>query len=55
MDMGPLYEPFLALVRSGGRVLDAGCGSGRDACAFSRRGFAVTAFHASPELARLAS
>jgi SAM-dependent methyltransferase len=55
VDMTPLYEPFLALVRPGGRVLDAGCGSGRDARAFLRRGYAVTAFDASPELARLAS
>jgi SAM-dependent methyltransferase len=55
VDMTALYEPFLALVQPGGHILDAGCGSGRDAREFKRRGFTVTAFDASPELARLAA
>lgn len=55
VDMSPLYAPFLALVRPGGHVLDAGCGAGRDGLAFKRRGFVVTAFDASPALARIAS
>jgi SAM-dependent methyltransferase len=46
---------FLAHVPAGGAVLDAGCGSGRDALAFSQAGYAVTAFDGSAELARLAS
>ena len=53
--MAPLYEPFLALVPAGGHILDVGCGSGRDALAFLRRGFRVTAIDASGEMARLAS
>jgi SAM-dependent methyltransferase len=55
VDMAPLYEPFLTLVQVGGHILDVGCGSGRDALAFQRRGFRVTAIDASSEIARLAS
>ncbi|NCA72755.1 MAG: class I SAM-dependent methyltransferase [Sphingobacteriia bacterium] len=55
VDMAPLYARFLGHVASGGHILDAGCGSGRDALAFRRRGYDVTAFEASPALARMAS
>jgi SAM-dependent methyltransferase len=55
VDMAPLYARFLAHLPPGGSILDAGCGSGRDARAFQRLGYAVTAFEASPALARLAS
>lgn len=55
VDMTPLYARFLPHVRAGGLILDAGCGSGRDALAFLQRGYAVEAFDASPELAQLAS
>ena len=34
VEMGSVYEPFLAHIPSGGRILDAGCGPGRDALAF---------------------
>jgi SAM-dependent methyltransferase len=47
IDMSFVYQPFLELVPAGGRLLDAGCGSGRDALAFSRLGFEVDAFDAS--------
>jgi SAM-dependent methyltransferase len=50
-----LYVPFLKELSPGSRILDAGCGSGRDAKAFKAKGFAVEAVDASPELARLAS
>jgi SAM-dependent methyltransferase len=50
-----LYAPFLALVPRGGRILDAGCGSARDAAEFARRGYGVVAFDGSAEIARLAS
>ena len=46
---------FLAHVPAGGAVLDAGCGSGRDALAFVQAGYAVSAFDGSAELARIAS
>lgn len=55
VDMTPLHERFLSLLPPNGRVLDAGCGSGRDAKEFAERGFRVDAFDASPELAKLAS
>ena len=54
VDMEPLYERFLPRLPAGGHILDAGCGSGRDCRAFIQRGYRVTAFDASPELARLA-
>lgn len=55
VDMGPLYKRFLAYVPSGAIVLDAGCGSGRDALAFKRLGYPVHAFDASEALAHKAS
>jgi SAM-dependent methyltransferase len=54
-DMAPIYERFLPLVMPGGRILDAGCGSGRDTLAFLRRGYQVDAFDGSSEMARRAS
>lgn len=43
VDMTPLYARFLPHLPPGGAILDAGCGSGRDAQAFLDRGYAVTA------------
>jgi SAM-dependent methyltransferase len=53
-DMAAGWEAFATLLTPGARVLDAGCGSGRDALALSRMGFEVTAMEASPKLAKLA-
>lgn len=50
VDMSALYQPFLALLPVGGRILDAGCGSGRDAQAFHQLGYQVDAFDASSEM-----
>ena len=55
VDMSILYEPFVKLVPEGGKVLDAGCGSGRDSLYFKRHGYKVEAFDASSEMCRLAS
>jgi HKD family nuclease/protein-L-isoaspartate O-methyltransferase len=55
VDMSALRSKFLARVRPGGHILDAGCGSGRDAKAFAEQHFRVTAFDASPALAQLAT
>ena len=55
VDIAPLYARFLPHVPAGGLILDAGCGSGRDALAFLQQGYAVEAFDASPELAQLAT
>ena len=53
--MLPILSRFTALLPDGGRVLDAGCGAGRDAKALAQMGFAVTATEAAPKLAALAS
>lgn len=55
VDMSSLYAPFLSQVVPGGRVLDAGCGSGRDAKAFNALGYQVEAFDASAEMVELAA
>jgi superfamily II DNA or RNA helicase/HKD family nuclease/SOS-response transcriptional repressor LexA len=55
VDMAALRQRFVANLRPGAHILDAGCGSGRDAKAFALAGFKVSAFDASPELACLAS
>jgi superfamily II DNA or RNA helicase/HKD family nuclease/SOS-response transcriptional repressor LexA len=54
VDMSNIHDRFLTHVPRGGFVLDAGCGSGRDAREFKVRGYRVVAFDASPELAVLA-
>jgi 2-polyprenyl-3-methyl-5-hydroxy-6-metoxy-1,4-benzoquinol methylase len=53
-DMAQGWRAFTDLLKPGSRVLDAGCGSGRDTLALSRMGFEVTAMEASPRLAELA-
>lgn len=52
LDLTPLYRPFLSRVPVGGRILDAGCGVGRDALAFARLGYEVVAFDASTAMVR---
>ncbi len=51
VDMGALYQPFLSRLQAGAAILDAGCGSGRDALAFQALGYRVSAFDASEQLA----
>jgi SAM-dependent methyltransferase len=46
---------FADLLSPGARVLDAGCGSGRDARIFREWGYDVTATEAAPKLAELAT
>ena len=53
--MSALYAPFLAHIPPGGRILDAGCGSGRDSRYFLQHGYRVEAFDSSIEMCRLAS
>lgn len=55
VDMRALYQPFLELLPHEGRILDAGCGAGRDAKAFAELGYLVDAFDASSELVKIAS
>lgn len=54
VDMTELYDPFIAKLPSGAKILDAGCGSGRDAKAFMSMGFDVEAIDASSELVKRA-
>ncbi|UYM57729.1 class I SAM-dependent methyltransferase [Leclercia adecarboxylata] len=54
VDMSSLYETFTKHLAPGARVLDAGCGSGRDAKAFLKMGYQVEAFDASSAMVDLA-
>ncbi|WP_288986892.1 class I SAM-dependent methyltransferase [uncultured Pseudoalteromonas sp.] len=55
VDMSVLYAEFLPHVTEHGHILDAGCGSARDAMYFKQQGFTVSAFDASEQLAAIAS
>jgi len=55
IDMTSLYQPFLDLLPQTGKILDAGCGSGRDTRFFILQGFKVVAFDYAPEIVKLAS
>lgn len=54
-DMEEMRQRFLKYVKAKGRILDAGCGTGRDSLAFINAGYAVDAFDASEEMCRYAS
>ncbi len=54
VDMSATQSRFLGFLKPGAAVLDAGCGSGRDARVFRDLGFRVTAIEAAPSLAALA-
>jgi SAM-dependent methyltransferase len=54
VDMAATQSRFLSFLKPGAAVLDAGCGSGRDARVFRDLGFEVTAMEAAPSLAALA-
>lgn len=50
-----VQERFLKYMPANGRILDFGCGSGRDTKYFLERGYEVTATDGSEELCKLAS
>lgn len=50
LDLGELYAPFLNDIPAGSRILDAGCGSGRDSLAFLKKGYQVVSVDASAEM-----
>ena len=54
-DMSLWRDKFTAYIPGEGRILDAGCGSGRDSRAFKQQGYSVVAFDASSEMCRMAS
>lgn len=53
-DMSRAYEKFLAYLPHGAKVLDVGCGSGRDSLFFMRQGYRVTMLDASAAMCRCA-
>jgi SAM-dependent methyltransferase len=53
-NMSHLYERFLPALPVGGRILDVGCGSGRDLRAFTERGFHAIGIDASRALVEIA-
>lgn len=55
-DMSYLYSKFLEkLPQKNGKILDLGCGSGRDSKYFKELGFEVIALDMAEELAKIAS
>jgi len=53
-NMNEHYDAFLKHIPTGGSILDAGCGSGRDSKRFIELGYEVEAFDASEEMVRFA-
>ena len=54
-NMEHLYGPFLAEIPKGSKILDAGCGSGRDSLYFKQHGYEIVAFDASEKMVKLGS
>lgn len=54
-DMGVSLTKFLSYIPKGGKILDLGCGSGRDSKTFKDAGFKVVAVDGSKELCKQAS
>ena len=54
-DLEGIYNKFLAHIRPSSKILDAGCGVGRDSKFFLSKGFTVQAFDGSEKMVRLAS
>ena len=54
VEFSAMQQRFTSLLAPGTRILDLGCGSGRDTKAFLDAGFDVTATDGSPELCRYA-
>lgn len=55
INLAHLYEPFLTAVTKGGKILDIGCGAGRDLKRFAEEGFEAVGIDPSEKLAALAS
>lgn len=53
-DMTDLYREFTSLLPKKAKILDLGCGAGRDMLYFKSKGFDVYGVDNSPELVRLA-
>lgn len=55
LDVSGLYKPFLQRLPAGAKILDAGCGSGRDLRSFASLGYEAFGIDGSPEMVELAS
>jgi SAM-dependent methyltransferase len=55
LDMSETLQQFTNKLLPGAKVLDVGCGSGRDTLTLKSLGYEVTAFDGSEELVKLAS
>jgi 2-polyprenyl-3-methyl-5-hydroxy-6-metoxy-1,4-benzoquinol methylase len=49
-DMSLILEQFVQHIPSGGRILDLGCGSGRDSLWFKSRGYSIIALDGSESM-----
>ena len=54
IDPSSFLSPLVKCLSPGSRILDVGCGSGRDLLWMKKRGFDVIGFEQSPGLAKLA-
>lgn len=54
-DMSVCYQMFEKYLQSGAKILDLGCGSGRDSKYFLNKGYDVTAIDGSEEICKYAS
>ena len=53
-DVDNLHELFLKYMPNGSKILDLGCGSGRDSKIFKKKGYQVVAIDGSEECCKLA-
>jgi SAM-dependent methyltransferase len=54
-DVSEIIDKFLSYLKPGARILDAGCGVGRDTKVFLQKGYEVEAFDSSVQMVRLSS
>jgi ubiquinone/menaquinone biosynthesis C-methylase UbiE len=54
-DISKQLQSFLKHIPSGGKILDGGCGTGRDSLYMLKQGYNVTAFDASEKMADIAA
>jgi len=55
IELNDFYLKFLKYISDGGRILDLGCGSGRDTLYFIQKGYDVISMDASEEMVKLSS
>ena len=54
IDMSEFYNEFCSLIAPGGKILDLGCGTGRDSLYFKNQGFDILALDNSEEMVSIA-